>query len=41
LKAHLQSYQREGDGIRMVFYVVHPSVSYWYDSRTGWGYYPD
>ncbi len=41
LERHLQSFESDSDRIRLVFYVGHPSVSYWYDSKTGWGYYPD
>lgn len=41
LQTRLQAFDRVGDGFRMSFYVASPSVSYWYDSRTGWGYYAD
>ena len=41
LRKHLQMFSRHGENIRLVFFVATPSVSYWYDSSSGWHYYPD
>ena len=35
------SYTRNGEHFRLSYWVIKPGISYWYSSRTGWGYYPD
>ncbi|MDB6172277.1 MAG: hypothetical protein JWL59_1588 [Chthoniobacteraceae bacterium] len=31
----------EPDGFRLTYFMNDPGTSYWYSSRTGFGYYPD
>lgn len=40
---YIQRYQYypKQDAFILTFYVSTPNTSHWFDSRTGWGYYPD
>jgi len=35
------AYEVEGDVYRLSYFMDHPSISYWYESEGGFGYYPD
>ena len=41
VKEHIMSYRREGSKFRLVYFMNNPGISYWYDSDSGFGYYPD
>jgi hypothetical protein len=31
----------EGNGFRVSYFMNQPGITYWYSSKTGFGYYPD
>lgn len=41
VKHHIMNYRSEGSEIRFVYFMDDPGTSYWYDSGSGFGYYPD
>jgi len=42
VKSHIYSFgPNEGDGFGITYFMNDPGTSYWYSSKTGFGYYPD
>ena len=42
VKSHIYRAEREeADGFRITYFMNDPGTSYWYSSKTGFGYYPD
>lgn len=41
VKGHIMDYRKEGEKFRLMYFMNHPGTSYWYDSGSGFGYYPD
>ncbi|MEM7164429.1 MAG: hypothetical protein AAF581_03140 [Planctomycetota bacterium] len=41
LQDHVRYYARGGRHYYVSFWVVDSHISHWYDSTSGWGYYPD
>lgn len=41
-KARIHSFApEESDGFRLTYFMNDPGITYWYSSKTGFGYYPD
>lgn len=41
-RAHIQGYEvGTNGGYRLTYFMDDPGITYWYDSETGFGYYPD
>jgi hypothetical protein len=38
---HIMNYRAEGSKFGLVYFMNDPGTSYWYDSESGFGYYPD
>ena len=41
VKSHVMDYRAEGSKFRLSYFMNDPGISYWYDSESGFGYYPD
>ncbi len=42
MKSHIHAFgSDEVDGFRITYFMNDPGISYWYSSKTGFGYYPD
>ena len=41
VKHHIMNYRVEGSKFSLVYFMNNPGTSYWYDSESGFGYYPD
>lgn len=41
MRDHISSYTSENQGFRITYFINNTGVSYWYDSKTGFFYYPD
>jgi hypothetical protein len=42
MKAHIYEVSfDEGNGFRVSYFMNQPGITYWYSSKTGFGYYPD